>query len=156
MLNKIAPFFAFLFLSFSVAYASQYQLNESKVEDMFTNSTEIQINMQDVAGILQKTQLKNGSKDRMTAGILGVIPCTGALGIHRYYLGHTTAGIVHTAIAVCGFGFVFIPVIGWIITGPIQTLNVISAIVDGIMYLVADDNEFQSKYANNKKIIQWF
>ena len=65
-------------------------------------------------------------KDKMVAGILGIL--IGSLGIHHFYLGSTTAGIVVLVLTCC--------------TG----LGGIIGLVEGIMLLVMSDDEFNAKY----------
>jgi TM2 domain-containing membrane protein YozV len=44
------------------------------------------------------------AKSRMTAGLLGIF--LGALGVHRFYLGYTSIGVLQilVTIATCGIG----------------------------------------------------
>jgi TM2 domain-containing membrane protein YozV len=73
-------------------------------------------------------------KSKVLAGLLGIIPPTGALGLHRFYLGYTGLGIAH--ICLLGFGILLtITVIGAIIGGPLLIGNVIWGIIEGIMIL---------------------
>lgn len=45
-----------------------------------------------------------GAKSRMTAGLLGIF--LGAFGVHRFYLGYTSIGVLQilVTIATCGIG----------------------------------------------------
>jgi TM2 domain-containing membrane protein YozV len=65
-------------------------------------------------------------KDKMVAGILGIL--LGGFGIHHFYLGSTTAGIVTLVLTCC--------------TG----LGGILGLVEGIMLLVMSDDDFNAKY----------
>jgi TM2 domain-containing membrane protein YozV len=69
-------------------------------------------------------------KDRMVAGILALL--LGWLGIHHFYLGNTTTGIIYLAISLCSG-----TTIGWVL-----------GIVDGIIYLTKPDDQFQRNYKN--------
>ena len=71
---------------------------------------------------------------RVTAGILAIL--LGWLGVHKFYLGYTTAGIIELVLGFC-FG------IGWII-----------GIIEGIIYLTKSDEEFVRTYQIGQK--QWF
>lgn len=62
---------------------------------------------------------------RIIAAILALF--FGALGIHKFYLGRTKAGIIQIVLSMCGVGAI-IP------------------LVEGIMYLVMSDLEFERKY----------
>jgi TM2 domain-containing membrane protein YozV len=76
-----------------------------------------------------------GADKKVVAGILGIL--LGALGIHRFYLGDTTGGILRIVITVitCGFGSII-------------------GLIEGIIYLVKSDEEFVELYINQKK--GWF
>jgi len=66
-------------------------------------------------------------KDKMVAGILGIL--LGGLGIHHFYLGNTTMGIIYIVLACVGVS----PILG---------------LVDGIIYLTKPDDQFQRNYKN--------
>ena len=80
-----------------------------------------------------------GAEKKIVAGILALL--LGQLGIHKFYLGYNTAGIIMLLVTVltCGFGGVVI----WII-----------ALIEGIIYLTKTDEEFVATYVNGKK--EWF
>ena len=80
-----------------------------------------------------------GAEKKIVAGILALL--LGQLGIHKFYLGYNTAGIIMLLVTVltCGFGGVVI----WII-----------ALIEGITYLTKTDEEFVATYVNGKK--EWF
>ncbi|MBM6618917.1 TM2 domain-containing protein [Bacillus suaedaesalsae] len=66
-------------------------------------------------------------KSRIVAGILGIL--LGSLGIHKFYLGKIGMGILYLI-----FSWTGIPgIIG---------------LIEGILYLVKSDEEFQAKYVN--------
>jgi TM2 domain-containing membrane protein YozV len=71
---------------------------------------------------------------RVVAGILAIL--LGALGVHKFYLGYTTAGIIQLVLGFC-FG------IGWII-----------GVIEGIIYLTKSDEDFIQTYQVGQK--QWF
>lgn len=66
-------------------------------------------------------------KDKTTAGILGIL--LGGLGIHHFYLGSTVTGIIEIVLTcvTCGFGALL-------------------GLVEGILLLVMDQNEFDARY----------
>jgi TM2 domain-containing membrane protein YozV len=80
-----------------------------------------------------------GAEKKIVAGVLGII--LGGLGIHKFYLGYTKAGVIMLAVSVlsCGFGYAVMGVIG---------------LVEGIMYLTKTDEEFVATYVTGKK--EWF
>ena len=77
------------------------------------------------------------TKSKIAAGILGIL--LGALGIHKFYLGYTVAGIVHLVLTIL------------IVTAPISG---IIGLIEGILYLVKSDEEFHDTYVANKRA--WF
>ena len=71
---------------------------------------------------------------RTTAGILALL--VGYLGVHKFYLGYTSAGIITLVLSLCtGIGFII-------------------ALIEGIMYLTKTDEEFIETYQIGEK--QWF
>lgn len=81
------------------------------------------------------------NKNRITAGLLAL--CLGALGIHKFYLGYNTAGIIYL---LCG-------TIGWVIGFPGLAVMAL-AVIDGIIYLTKTDEEFYRVYVEGRK--EWF
>ncbi len=65
-------------------------------------------------------------KDKMTAGILGIL--LGGFGIHQFYLGSVGTGIIL---------FVLLPFCG---------LGAIDGLVEGIMILVMTDEDFNKRF----------
>ena len=80
-----------------------------------------------------------GADKKIVAGILAIL--LGSLGIHKFYLGYNTAGIIMVLITVltCGFGGAVMGIIG---------------LIEGIVYLTKTDEEFVATYVNGKK--EWF
>jgi TM2 domain-containing membrane protein YozV len=80
-----------------------------------------------------------GSNNKVAAGLCGIL--LGALGVHKFVLGYTSAGIVMLLITVltCGYGGIVTGIIG---------------LIEGIVYLTKSDAEFHQMYVVNKK--QWF
>lgn len=76
-------------------------------------------------------------KDKLTAGILAIL--LGSLGIHYFYLGKTTAGILTIVISMCTCGI-------WSVV----------MLVQGILMLVMDDRSFYSKYVDTDKTFPLF
>lgn len=80
-----------------------------------------------------------GADKKIAAGILGIL--VGGLGIHKFVLGYTTEGLIMLlgTVLTCG--------IAAIVFGPI-------GLVEGILYLVKNDEEFVKTYIQNKR--GWF
>ena len=70
---------------------------------------------------------------KMVAGILAIL--IGALGIHKFYLGFTGAGVI--MILLCCTG-----------------VSGIIGLIEGIIYLTKSDEDFHREYVVNQK--QWF
>jgi TM2 domain-containing membrane protein YozV len=80
-----------------------------------------------------------GAEKKLVAGILGIL--IGSLGIHKFYLGYQTAGIIMLLVTLltCGLGASVMGIIG---------------LVEGIIYLTKPDEEFVEIYVDGKK--EWF
>ena len=71
--------------------------------------------------------------------ILGIL--LGGLGIHKFYLGYTTAGIIMLVVSIVSCGFVA-PIIS------------IIGLIEGILYLTKSDEEFYRTYIAGQR--PWF
>lgn len=78
-------------------------------------------------------------KEKVVAGVLGIL--LGSLGIHKFYLGYTGAGVIMLLVSLltCGAGASIMSIIG---------------LIEGIIYLTMDDARFQQTYVYNRK--EWF
>jgi TM2 domain-containing membrane protein YozV len=158
-------FFISLFLSVSafanINYSnlSNYKLNDESIESLFSASTEIEYsNLTEIQNILLPTsslptQLNEDNK-QLIAGLLGIF--CGALGLHRFYLGHNQSGLIYLGWTLCGG--IIISVVAAATFGigavlyPLTAVPWILGIVDGIMILT---DETKSKYNDKKKLIMW-
>ena len=70
---------------------------------------------------------------KMVAGLLGIL--LGGFGVHKFYLGFTTAGVI--MILLCCTG-----------------VSGIIGLIEGIIYLTKSDEDFYREYVVNEK--QWF
>ena len=80
---------------------------------------------------LTPQQLEEAHNKKIVAGILGIL--LGGLGIHKFYLGYTTAGIIMLVVSIVSCGFVA-PIISSI------------GLIEGILYLTKSDEEFYRTY----------
>lgn len=86
---------------------------------------------------------KLGAEKKVAAGVLGIL--LGALGVHKFYLGYTKEGVIMLvativlAVVTCGMGAWVVWVIG---------------LVEGILYLTKQDEEFGRVYVAGRK--PWF
>jgi TM2 domain-containing membrane protein YozV len=83
----------------------------------------------------------NGKK--IAAGLCGIL--LGALGIHKFVLGFTSAGII---MIVCTFGATILT------CGMAAPIVSIIGLIEGILYLTKSDEQFYQDYFVNRK--QWF
>jgi TM2 domain-containing membrane protein YozV len=86
-------------------------------------------------------------KDKIAAGVLGIL--LGGLGIHKFYLGYTSAGLVMLLGTILGWVFscFVVPLVLPIVFG-------IIGLIEGIIYLTKSDEEFQASYVNTAR--EWF
>lgn len=76
----------------------------------------------------------NGAEKKIPAGILAIL--LGGLGIHKFYLGYITAGILQIVLSfACGIGALL-------------------GLIEGIIYLTKSDEEFVATYVHGQK--PWF
>ncbi len=76
------------------------------------------------------------SNKRITAGLLAIF--LGWLGIHKFYLGYNTPGIIMLVVSILTCGSVM-SIIG---------------VIEGIIYLTKTDEQFNATYVAGKK--EWF
>jgi TM2 domain-containing membrane protein YozV len=79
------------------------------------------------------------ASNKIPAGICGIL--LGSLGIHKFILGYTGAGLVMllATILTCGIAGVVLHIIG---------------LIEGIIYLCKSDEEFVRTYVDGRK--EWF
>ena len=87
------------------------------------------------------TGTRETADERRGGGLIEYGILLGTLGIHKFILGYTTAGVIMLLVSVltCGIGAFPMHVIG---------------IVEGIIYLTKSDEEFYQTYGVEKK--EWF
>lgn len=86
--------------------------------------------------------LGTGEKNKIIAALLAFF--LGGLGIHKFYLGKTTPGIVMLVVSIVGIFLLAIPTI---IIG-------IIALIEAVIYLVKSDDDFHRDYVEGNK--GWF
>lgn len=84
----------------------------------------------------------SGDKNRIVAAILAVI--LGSFGIHKFYLGKTTAGIL----------MLLGSTVGWITFGILPGIVYVIAFIEFIIYLLKTDGDFHRDYVAGNK--SWF
>ncbi|AWT59268.1 MAG: hypothetical protein DF168_00449 [Candidatus Moanabacter tarae] len=88
-----------------------------------------------------KSAIPIGDK-KIAAGICGIL--LGALGVHKFIIGCTGAGMTMLLLSI--FGAIFF---GW---GPL--IMGIIGMVEGIIYLTRSNDDFSSAYIQNQR--NWF
>ncbi len=81
----------------------------------------------------------NANSKKVLAGVLAIL--LGGLGVHKFIIGATTAGIIMACVSVLSCGFAA-PIMG------------IIGLIEGIIYLTKSDEEFYQTYIVGKKA--WF
>lgn len=82
-------------------------------------------------------------KDHVAAGLLGVF--LGVFGIHKFYLGYNTAGFIMLGVSLLGSLLTF---------GLAASVVWLIGLVEGIIYLVKSQPEFEQTYLAGKR--EWF
>ena len=77
---------------------------------------------------------QRGDNDKVTAGMLAIF--LGWLGVHKFYLGNTRAGVVYL---LCG-------TVGWITLGILPAVIFIVSVIEGIIYLTKSDRDWDAQY----------
>ena len=83
--------------------------------------------------------LQEAKSKRVMAGIFGIF--LGALGIHKFVLGYTSAGLIMLLVTLLTLGF----------AGSIVGLI---GMIEGIIYLTKSDEEFYQTYIKEQR--PWF
>lgn len=84
-----------------------------------------------------------GDSNRVGAGVVGIL--LGWLGIHKFMLGMTNAGLIMLLVSLIG---------GVLTCGAAAVVMSIIGLVEGIIYLTKSDDEFYELYVVQKK--EWF
>lgn len=84
-----------------------------------------------------------GTKNKIAAGLLGIF--LGSLGIHKFYLGYTQAGLIMLLVTL---------IAGILTLGVAALVMSIIGLIEGIMYLTKSDWDFYQTYEVGQK--QWF
>jgi TM2 domain-containing membrane protein YozV len=155
-MKKVVLFLSVLILSIGLSKASSFKLDAASMETKFAAAQEISVD-QISQNLFHFSTLSNGEKDKVVAGLLGI--ACGGIGLHRFYMGEKKAGLMYVG-ALCGMSLIYGAIsvlsagIGTLLY-PILFIPHLIGVIDGIMYFVASDDEFQQKYMGNDKFIQW-
>ena len=83
------------------------------------------------------------ASNKIPAGICGIL--LGSLGIHKFILGYTGAGLVMLLVTIVG---------GICTCGVAAGVMHVIALIEGIIYLCKSDEEFVRTYVDGRK--EWF
>ena len=102
------------------------------------------VRQQDVGGnqpgyVAESPESAEGGRKRINSALLAFF--LGGLGIHKFYLGYTTSGIIMLLVSVVSCGILALPIGG-------------IALAEGIIYLTKSNEQFYEEYILNKK--EWF
>ncbi len=84
-----------------------------------------------------------GAKSKVAAGLLGIF--LGAFGVHKFYLGYTKPAVIMLVVSLVGLVVTF-GIATWIVA--------LVGFVEGIIYIVKSDEEFEATYVRAEKA--WF
>jgi len=92
-----------------------------------------------VAGVRPSSDLSGKASTKVAAGVCGIL--LGALGIHKFILGYTGAGLIMLLVSIlsCGMLAAVMGIIG---------------LIEGILYLTKNDEEFVRVYVDARR--EWF
>lgn len=76
-------------------------------------------------------------KSKLRAALFGFL--LGGVGVHSFYLGYKTKGIIHIVLYCVGVALAVIPYVGWFIAVPTAIANSVWALVEAIQ-IVANKN----------------
>jgi TM2 domain-containing membrane protein YozV len=82
---------------------------------------------------------QQANRQKILAGILGIV--VGWLGIHKFVLGYTGAGLVMLLVSVLTLGI-------------LSFVMAIIGLIEGIIYLTCTDEAFYERYIAGRK--SWF
>ena len=97
-MKKLLSLFAGLFLVSTLSFAGNYTLNDEKIDNLFEQATEASIMelSSDVVSMTGNAAATTISSAVDTEVLIAFVLCwvVGGLGIHRFYLGYTTIGVI--------------------------------------------------------------
>jgi TM2 domain-containing membrane protein YozV len=79
------------------------------------------------------------ASNKVAAGVCGIL--LGALGVHKFILGYTGAGLIMLLLTVLSCG-----ILAWIVG--------IVGLIEGIIYLTRTDEDFVRQYVDSRR--EWF
>jgi TM2 domain-containing membrane protein YozV len=93
--------------------------------------------------VLPPSAVASRASNKIPAGICGIL--LGSLGIHKFILGYTGAGLIMLLVTIVG---------GICTCGVAACVMHVIALIEGIIYLCKSDEEFVRTYVDGRK--EWF
>ncbi len=90
----------------------------------------------------------NRASNKVAAGLCGIL--VGGLGIHKFILGYTNAGIIMLVVSIGGAILGFFTCITFVAAWAMALIG----LIEGIIYLTKSDEEFVRTYVVGRK--EWF
>ncbi len=154
-MKKIIFICIFMFAIKAFAKESNYKINDQEVDQLFAKAQDVSLQVEHLQTLIPSAS--DAAKNKIAAGLMGIL--CGEFGIHRFYLGHTKAGLIYLGWTLCSGGLIIgLSAVTFgvgAILFPLVYASGVVGIVDGIFYLISEDAEFESKYVKNEKLIQW-
>jgi TM2 domain-containing membrane protein YozV len=91
----------------------------------------------------QQQSVTARASNKVAAGICGIL--LGSLGIHKFILGYTGAGLIMLLVSIIG---------GLLTCGVAVGIMHLIGLIEGIIYLTKSDEEFVRIYVDGRK--EWF
>jgi TM2 domain-containing membrane protein YozV len=90
-------------------------------------------------------------KSKVVAGLLAIF--LGSFGVHQFYIGNKKLGIILLCITVGSIGLTIVTfgLLGLILM-PLVSLLGLACFVQGVLYLVASDADFEQKYVVEQRL----
>lgn len=139
-MKKVISLLVVILIGISTSFASgKYSVNQTQIDDLFSNAVEIQSNHDfmtgDIEGInMSNAQLTDGAKNPWVA--LALCWVVGCFGIHRMYLGTDMPKVLFLYLCTGG-GCGVVVAVDWV-----------------ILIMAAINNDI-SPYVDNPKFIMW-
>lgn len=124
---------------------------EWKGKNVPNNGAQVDFVISDGAavGVYPAVQSVGGSKNKIVAGLLALF--LGYLGLHKFYLGYKSEGLVLVAVFVFSAFFIFVQPLFFVLLVPLACLV---SFIEFIIYVCKSDVEFDAVYVRGRR--PWF
>ena len=101
-----------------------------------------------IPGTPEQSMRKEIADKKLAAGLCGIL--IGGFGVHKFILGYHNAGIIMLSLSIAGMFLGLCLIVPVLITVALQVIG----LIEGIMYLTKNDEEFYRTYVARKR--EWF